>query len=160
MSDFDISIKFGEEGDTAIKAANALTVDWLGVHAVDAGHRFEVEEFALRPLGREGWLSDRDDQLPLALCPIAERKARRRHGGLGSALIERAEALARAKDCVGMWLDTYTYQAPDFYPRHGFEEFGRIKDFRQDMIGCSSKSGSDNSHRGAKPTARTKIGPG
>lgn len=131
MSDFDISIKFGEEGDTAIKAANALTVDWLGIHAVDAGHRFEVEEFALlaRSDGEEvGCLTGMINYRWLYVRLLSVKPGRR-HGGLGSALLERAEALARAKDCVGMWLDTYTYQAPDFYPRHGFQEFGRIKDF-------------------------------
>lgn len=46
--------------------------------------------------------------------------------GLGSALLRRAEDAARAQGCGGVWLDTFSFQAPDFYPRHGFQPFGRI----------------------------------
>ena len=52
-----------------------------------------------------------------------------RRGGLGSGLLERAEALAQSMDCIGIWLDTYGFQGPDFYPGHGFIECGRIKDY-------------------------------
>ena len=47
---------------------------------------------------------------------------------LGTRLLEQAEQLARAKGCLGLWLDTYSFQAPDFYLRRGFEPFGQIDD--------------------------------
>jgi len=49
--------------------------------------------------------------------------------GTGSRLMEMAEAHARAKDCVGIWLDTFSFQAPAFYQLHGYTEFGHIDDY-------------------------------
>jgi GNAT superfamily N-acetyltransferase len=34
-----------------------------------------------------------------------------RGGNYGKTLMERAEEIARATDCVGMWLDTFEFQA-------------------------------------------------
>ena len=49
--------------------------------------------------------------------------------GTGSRLMQMAEALARDKGCVGIWLDTFDFQAPGFYQQHGFTEFGQLDDF-------------------------------
>lgn len=51
-----------------------------------------------------------------------------RHAGLGSEVLTRAEAIARDRGCAGVWLDTYTFQAPDFYRKHGYVLFGSIAD--------------------------------
>jgi GNAT superfamily N-acetyltransferase len=52
-----------------------------------------------------------------------------RGAGHGAELVRRAEAEARRRGCRGMWLDTFTFQAPDFYRKLGFREFGRLDDF-------------------------------
>ena len=39
-----------------------------------------------------------------------------------------AERIARANGCVGIWLDTYEFQARGFYEKLGFEVFGSLKD--------------------------------
>lgn len=44
----------------------------------------------------------------------------------GSKLMQAAEAHARSLDLVGMWLDTYSFQARPFYERNGFEVFGQL----------------------------------
>ncbi|MCM2460958.1 GNAT family N-acetyltransferase [Pseudomonas sp. CG7] len=46
--------------------------------------------------------------------------------GTGSTLMQLAEELAREKNCVGIWLDTFDFQAPAFYRKHGFTEIGQI----------------------------------
>jgi hypothetical protein len=38
----------------------------------------------------------------------------------------QAEEIARARGCVGVYLGTISFQAPDFYRRHGYTESGRI----------------------------------
>ena len=49
--------------------------------------------------------------------------------GLGSKLMQMAEDLAREKECVGIWLDTFDFQAPQFYKRLGYSELGQIADY-------------------------------
>jgi GNAT superfamily N-acetyltransferase len=49
--------------------------------------------------------------------------------GLGSRLMKLAEELALEKKCVGIWLDTFDFQAPEFYRSHGFSEFGTLSDY-------------------------------
>lgn len=52
-----------------------------------------------------------------------------RRESLGRRLLERAEEIARVRGCVGVWLDTYSFQAPGFYLKLGYEEWGRLDDY-------------------------------
>jgi GNAT superfamily N-acetyltransferase len=49
--------------------------------------------------------------------------------GIGASLIARAESIARGKGCVGVWLDTFSFQAPGFYPKLGYEVFAILDDY-------------------------------
>lgn len=49
--------------------------------------------------------------------------------GHGHRLIEMAEAEARRRGARAAYLDTFSFQAPDFYLEHGYEVFGELADF-------------------------------
>lgn len=49
--------------------------------------------------------------------------------GMGSKLMGMAEDLAREKACIGIWLDTFDFQAPEFYKKLGYSELGQIVDY-------------------------------
>ena len=55
--------------------------------------------------------------------------AARRGQGLGRALMADAEAEARRRGCIGVWLDTFSFQAEGFYHKLGFTTFGSIADY-------------------------------
>jgi GNAT superfamily N-acetyltransferase len=51
-----------------------------------------------------------------------------RRKGRGRALVARAEACARERGLVGMWADTFAFQAPGFFEALGFHTTGIIED--------------------------------
>jgi GNAT superfamily N-acetyltransferase len=46
--------------------------------------------------------------------------------GLGSEVLRRAEQEARARGCRTAVLYTISFQAPDFYRRHGWQQLGEV----------------------------------
>lgn len=54
---------------------------------------------------------------------------RLRGQGVGRQLMDEAEQQARAHRCTGIWLDTFSFQAPGFYEKLGFSVFGEIPDY-------------------------------
>jgi GNAT superfamily N-acetyltransferase len=50
-----------------------------------------------------------------------------RHSGVGSRALQMAEEEAVRRGCVAAALVTINFQAPEFYARHGWEEFGRVQ---------------------------------
>jgi GNAT superfamily N-acetyltransferase len=47
--------------------------------------------------------------------------------GLGSRLLAEAEAIARARGYIGVWLDTFEFQARPFYEKLGYTVFGELE---------------------------------
>ncbi|OPB00989.1 GNAT family N-acetyltransferase [Pseudomonas fluorescens] len=66
-----------------------------------------------------GWLF-----IELLSIPDSMRKQ-----GTGTRLMRAAENVAREKGCTGIWLDTFSFQAPEFYRKRGFSELGHIADY-------------------------------
>ena len=48
--------------------------------------------------------------------------------GLGKELLRRAEDEARARGCIGVHLDTFSFQARGFYEKQGYAVFGALQD--------------------------------
>ena len=51
-----------------------------------------------------------------------------RHAGIGSSLMDRAEAEARAMGVQRAFLETTDFQALDFYASRGYQVFARLED--------------------------------
>ncbi|MFC5467419.1 GNAT family N-acetyltransferase [Cohnella suwonensis] len=49
--------------------------------------------------------------------------------GYGSRLLEEIESISRSKGCRLIHLDTWNFQAPEFYKKHGYEIFGILEGF-------------------------------
>ena len=49
--------------------------------------------------------------------------------GIGSRLLARAEAIARERGCIGVYLSTFEHQARPFYEARGYELFGTLDGF-------------------------------
>ena len=49
-----------------------------------------------------------------------------RRGGIGRGLLAEAERRAVEHGCHSVWLDTYSFQAPEFYKKQGYVPFGAI----------------------------------
>ena len=52
-----------------------------------------------------------------------------RHKGVGTELIKKVESFAVSKKCHSIWLDTFTFQAPEFYEKNGFQMFGKLRNY-------------------------------
>lgn len=52
-----------------------------------------------------------------------------RRQGFGQRLLALAEEEARRRGARHAFLDTFSFQAPDFYLRHGYRVFGELPDF-------------------------------
>ncbi len=72
------------------------------------------------------WGSSSYDWMTIELFAVAKSLRGR---GIGTMLLNKAEEIARARGCIGIWLDTYDFQAPEFYRRFGYEVFGTIEDY-------------------------------
>ncbi len=117
-----------DAGDEPVRALGAILQDYNSAFAGTSGSapiRLFVRDASGTVLGGLVGYTSRSwcfvDMLALSE-PL-------RGQGFGTRLLERAEAIARERGCVGIYLSTFSFQAPEFYRHHGYAEFARIEDF-------------------------------
>ena len=49
--------------------------------------------------------------------------------GIGSQLLQQAESEAKKRNCRFAFVNTYQFQAPAFYQKHGYKEVFILKDY-------------------------------
>ena len=49
--------------------------------------------------------------------------------GIGSQLLQQAECEAKKRNCRFAFVNTYQFQAPAFYQKHGYKEVFTLKDY-------------------------------
>ena len=49
--------------------------------------------------------------------------------GIGSQLLQRAESEAKKRNCRFAFVNTYQFQAPAFYQKHGYQKVFTLKDY-------------------------------
>lgn len=53
---------------------------------------------------------------------------------IGKDLLHFAESLAIDKNCTVIYLETFSFQAPEFYKKYGFEVFGKLDTVPKEII--------------------------
>jgi len=72
------------------------------------------------------WTEILDDWMYIEILYVPETLRGR---GFGSILLKRAEEIAVSKGCVGIWLETFDFQAPGFYLTHGYSVFATLDNY-------------------------------
>ena len=97
--------------------------------ALELGVPFEPDKLNLRVDDADGQLAGGlsgyfvQGWLFVKLLAIVEGQ---RGSGIGRALMLEAERITRQKGYAGIYLDTFTFQAPRFYESLGYAECGRL----------------------------------
>jgi len=66
------------------------------------------------------------DWLSVDALWIADKYRGKRHG---TALMKKAESEARKRGIRNVFLNSFSFQAPGFYQKLGYREFGRLDNF-------------------------------
>jgi GNAT superfamily N-acetyltransferase len=99
----------------------ALVDELLVRHAQDAGvqtitYNYHVEKDGRMVAGVSAWSMGPDVHVDMLAVDEAERGQ-----GFGSLLLAHVEQAARQNGCTTASVDTFSFQAPNYYPAHGYE---------------------------------------
>lgn len=115
------------DGDSALDERLSAELDRHNFAAVG---RDDLREFTIRVdddgelvAGASGWTWGTCAGLGMVWVHEGARGA-----GWGGRMLAAAEELARGRGCRQLLVSSFTFQAPDFYRRHGYTEFARSPD--------------------------------
>lgn len=124
---FDIHLSDGDPGED-VKTLHKNLVRYVESHVGPSTFReltltIKDKEGALQAglNGQSNW-----QWLFIKMVWVAENL---RYKGVGTKLLKAAENEARRRGLRGVWLDTFSFQSPDFYKKHGYTEFGAVDDY-------------------------------
>ena len=114
--------------EEAQEAGRERILGLLSAQAEASGHPFRSEQLLLEAWSDEAYLGGVQARIGaewmfVELLAVSEAARGR---GIGRRLMERVEEEAQRRGMTGIWLDTFSFQAPGFYRKMGFVEFGRI----------------------------------
>lgn len=121
---FEITVD--EIGDPEFAATIEAIVD---EPAARRGHPFDPVPLHLKAVDADGRLAGGltahsvQRWLFVKLLGVTEEQ---RGSGIGRMLLAKAEEIARQRGLVGVYLDTFEFQAPRFYEGLGYKECGRL----------------------------------
>ena len=117
--------------DGTPEGARARILAELTGHAAAAGHPFRNEHATFEAWDGDTWLGGLVARFGThwVFVELLSVAASARGRSVGRELMQQVEDEARSRGLAGIWLDTYSFQAPGFYRRLGFTEFGRIDDY-------------------------------
>ena len=104
----------------------------LGAWNVSHSSMADEEYIVLRIMGEEkemmaGAVGCRwGSVLELEFIWVAQVKQR---AGLGSRLLNEIESIASRQGCTTAFTNSFSFQAPDFYKKHGYETMGVVSGF-------------------------------
>ncbi len=124
--DHAIELRVGD-GDQELDAELSRGLDAYNVPAAGVGDQRELtvqarDSDGLLVGGLSGWTWG--TCAGVAMLWVREDA---RSAGWGSRLLAAAEEEAIARGCEQVVLSSFTFQAPDFYRRHGYVETGRTE---------------------------------
>ncbi len=104
---------------------NDAVGELLGAHSSRAGvpfveYNYHIEKDGRLVAGIVAWALGSDVHIDM----LAVDESEQRHG-LGSRLLTHVEKQAREDGCTTASVDTFSFQAPDYYPAHGYVEVFR-----------------------------------
>jgi len=124
MADFVLALR---DGEPCAKSAAATALYRHNVERTGIADRQPIAAVACDPVTGEviGGLWGRTE-LGVLFLDMFYLPETARGKGIGQGLLALVETEAQRRGCRHAVVETSTFQAPGFYRRHGYEEFGRV----------------------------------
>lgn len=123
MAGIEITVLDGES-----KELEDRLVHILEEHSMEAGSPFIEDDVSIRATDGGKLVGGLTGKAHLGwlYVKLLAMASGTRGKGVGASLMTRGEEVARGMGLVGVYLDTYDFQAPAFYERLGYTEIGRL----------------------------------